>query len=273
ENRPLVYFLAMGLTESQRASWEENGFFIERGFADQETTDAMIERIVEIARANAAGESRPDLFITPDKTNENPATPEVGVSKIFRVMRAEPVFHEFATNTGLLSMMGDLIGPDVDCFLSQFIFKHPGTLGQPWHQDDYYFRMTPLPQVGVWLACTAATMDNGPLWVVPGSNAEPIHDAVPDTREGAGLAYVEIVDVATDNEQVVLMEPGDLLVFHSHLRHRSTDNLTDRMRAAMVYHYAAANSEGYLAFNQDWTEVLRDGQPVQASTEPVPIEY
>ena len=263
----------MGLTEAHRASWEENGFFIERGFAHRAITDAMVDRIIEIARADAAGEQRPDLFITPDKTKENPPTPEIGVSKIFRVMRAEPVFHQFATDPRLLTMMGDLIGPDVDCFLSQFIFKHPGTLGQPWHQDDYYFRMTPLPQVGVWLACTAATMDNGPLWIVPGSHTEPIHDAVPDTREGAGLAYVEIVDAATDNEQVVLMEPGDLLVFHSHLRHRSTDNLTDGMRAAMVYHYAAAGSEGFLAFNQDWTEVLRSGQPVRASTDPVPIEF
>ena len=45
------------------------------------------------------------------------------------------------------------------------------------------------------------------------------------------------------------------------------------MRAAMVYHYATPDSEGWRPFNQDWTEVLRDGQPVQASTEPVPIEY
>ncbi len=96
---------------------------------------------------------------------------------------------------------------------------------------------------------------------------------MPDNREGAGLAYVEIVDVPTDNEQVVLMEPGDLLVFHSHLRHRSTDNLSDGMRAAMVYHYAAAHAEGWRAFNQDWTEVLRGGQRVQASTGPVPIEF
>ena len=184
QNRPLVYFGVMGLTEEQRASWEENGFFTERGFADRAITDAMVDRIIEIARADAAGQQRSDLFITLDKTKENPPTPEVGASKVFRVMRAEPVFYEFATDPRLLSMMGDLIGPDVDCFLSQFIFKHPGTLGQPWHQDGYYFRMTPLPQVGVWLACTAATMDNGPLWIVPGSHTEPIRDMPPSTKTG-----------------------------------------------------------------------------------------
>ncbi len=35
------------------------------------------------------------------------------------------------------------------------------------------------------------------------------------------------------------MEPGDLLVFDSHLMHRSTDNLSTDIRAAMVYQYAA----------------------------------
>ena len=34
------------------------------------------------------------------------------------------------------------------------------------------------------------------------------------------------------------MAPGDLLVFHSHLMHRSRDNLSDGLRAAMVYHMA-----------------------------------
>jgi phytanoyl-CoA hydroxylase len=107
---------------------------------------------------------------------------------------------------------------------------------------------------------------------MPGSHKEDIHDVVPDQRKGAGLGYVEIIDAAVDDEMIVLMEPGDLLLFHSHLRHKSTDNNSADKRAAMVYHYAVANTVGHRAFNQDWTEVLRDGAPVEASTAPVPIE-
>jgi ectoine hydroxylase-related dioxygenase (phytanoyl-CoA dioxygenase family) len=40
----------------------------------------------------------------------------------------------------------------------------------------------------------------------------------------------------------VLMEPGDLLLFDSHLMHRSTDNASGGIRAAMVYHYAATGT-------------------------------
>ena len=67
------------------------------------------------------------------------------------------------------------------------------------------------------------------------------------------------------------MKPGDLLVFHSQLMHCSTDNVTQGLRAAMVYHYAHATTTGLKAFNQDWTEVLRDAEPVAPSTEPIPV--
>jgi len=262
-----------GLNEEQQQSWDDNGYVLVRGFADEATITAMIDRIVGIAREIDAGDERDDLIVSPESLLADAPTAEGRLSKIFRIMRAEDVFFEFATRPDLLGLVADLIGPDVDCFLSQFIFKHPGALGQPWHQDDYYFRMTPLPQVGVWLACTAATMDNGPLWIVPGSHAEPIHDAVRDPREGANLGYVEIVDADTSAEEPVLMAPGDLLIFHSHLRHRSTDNVSDGMRAAMVYHYASAHTEGARIFNHDWTEVRRGGEPVAAARERIPVDW
>ena len=43
---------------------------------------------------------------------------------------------------------------------------------------------------------------------------------------------------AEANATPVLMNPGDLLVFDSHLMHRSTDNESQGIRAAMVYHCA-----------------------------------
>ena len=265
------YRRGVGLTAEQRAAWERDGFFILQGFAERPVLDAMVDRIVELARLLEQPDQRPDLIATPENVIDGQLDPDRRLAKIFRLMRTEPVFREFATDPRLLLILADLIGPDVACFLSQFIFKNPGALGQPWHQDNYYFRMRPLPQVALWLACSAATLDNGPLWVVPGSHTEVIHDADPDTRDGAGLFYVEITTADTSSEQVVLMDPGDLLVFHSHLRHRSTDNRSDDRRAAMVYHYAHPDSKGPFTPNQDWVDVLRDGVPVTASTDPVPV--
>ena len=94
----------------------------------------------------------------------------------------------------------------------------------------------------MWLAVTEATLENGCLQVLPGSHREPIHEHVPDRRPGANLGYVEIVDHEMSAAQPVLMSPGDLLVFDSHLMHRSTDNVSDGIRAAMVFHYCRAGT-------------------------------
>lgn len=264
------------LSAEQRANWDVNGYFVMPQFAAPETLTSMIFSIVDLARRLDGGEERPDLLVSPETLLADASTAEGRLSKIFRVMRSEEVFRGFATDPRLLAILGEIIGADVDCFLSQFIFKHPGALGQPWHQDEWYFRMDPPEQVGVWLACTDATADNGPLWVVPGSHRESVHeDVVNDPRPGANLGYVEIQGADTSTEQQVLMNAGDLLVFDCHLRHRSTDNVSDGMRAAMVYHYspAATRFAHELTFNQDWVGVLRGGKPVPVDPAPVPIDW
>lgn len=58
-------------------------------------------------------------------------------------------------------------------FQSQFIWKNPGAWGQPWHQDTYYFHFDKGPHIGVWLALTEATVENGCLSVLPGTHRDP----------------------------------------------------------------------------------------------------
>ena len=86
------------------------------------------------------------------------AHPEDGVSKIFKLHR-DSVFADFAHSAAVVDPVSELIAPDIDVFLSQFIFKTAGAWGQPWHQDSFYFPFEPArPVVGVWLAVTEATL-------------------------------------------------------------------------------------------------------------------
>ncbi len=224
-----------------------HGYFRVDGFADPETGAAMLERVVEIVRRADVGDDVEPAMITieeqADYAEGTARAPEDRVSKVFRLHR-DPVFHAFASAPGVLDLVRPLLGTDdVSCFLSQFIFKNPGAWGQPWHQDSLYFPFEPArPIVGVWLAVTAATRRNGCLHVLAGSNHEPVAAHVADRRPGSNHGYFEIVDHDMAASEAVLMEPGDLLVFDSHLMHRSTDNVSDGIRAAMVYHYAATGT-------------------------------
>jgi ectoine hydroxylase-related dioxygenase (phytanoyl-CoA dioxygenase family) len=212
----------------------------------------MLSRVIEIARRAAAHEDIAPAFVMPEANLRGSAgTPEALASKIFRLHR-DPVFNEFAMRADVVDHVAQVLGTEsIDCFLSQFIFKNPGAWGQPCHQDSWYFPFEPpRPVVGAWLAVTPATLENGCLHVVPGSHREPVHDHVPDRRPGANYGYVEIVDHDLSAEVAVLLDPGDLLLFDSHLMHFSTDNVSSGVRAAMVYHYAPSGTV-------DRTEALR----------------
>jgi ectoine hydroxylase-related dioxygenase (phytanoyl-CoA dioxygenase family) len=232
-----------GLTREQRAQYDEQGFVRLRGFTGPEVCERMLERVVALARAHAGGDrDAPGLVLPEANLAGSGGNPEDLVSKIFRLHR-DGVFAAFAADPRVTGSLVDLIGPRLDCFLSQFIFKNPGAWGQPWHQDSFYFAFEPArPIIGAWLAVTEATLENGCLHVLPGSHREPVHEHVPDRRPNANLGYVEIVDHDMAAAEPVLMDPGDLLLFDSHLMHRSTDNESAGIRAAMVFHYAATGT-------------------------------
>ena len=253
-------------------SWNERGYFIVEGFAAGPALSAMRECVARLARRADAGSDIRPAYALPEQALAGRDVPaEERLSKLFRVHREQAVFRDFCRDPAVLALVTPILGGDLDCFLSQFIFKHPGALGQPWHQDAWYFPFDRGPQVGLWLAVSESTLDNGPLWVLPGSHLEPVHEVVPDRRVHAAFGYFEIVDHDFTGAVPVLMQPGDLLVFHSHLMHRSTDNESDAERAAMVFHYAEADTVdgseekfGFVPPNVDWMAVCRDGAPVAA---------
>lgn len=245
-----------------------DGFFRLDGFADVSVTATMLERVISLAR-DPGDAGRAVVFPEQQPDIQPGGNPEDAVSKIFRLAR-ESVFHEFMTSPEVVEIVTRALGAaDVDNFLSQFIFKNRGAWGQPWHQDSFYFPFEPArPVIGVWLAVTRATLANGCLHVLPGSQREPVHEHVPDARPGANLGYVEIVDHDMAGSTPVLMESGDLLVFDSHLMHRSTDNRSDGIRAAMVYHFAPAGTidrseQKFGLVLNDWIPVARSGRPVR----------
>jgi phytanoyl-CoA hydroxylase len=254
------------LTDEQSTSWAERGYFRIAGFAPPETGAAMLRRVTEVVRdPGLAAALGVKVLLESNKGGRDVENPEDGVSKVFTLHR-DTAFARFAHSAAVVDLVSQLIAPDIDVFLSQFIFKTAGAWGQPWHQDSFYFPFEPArPVVGVWLAVTEATLANGCLHVLPGSHNEPVHPHVADRRPGANFGYFEIVDHDMHGTEPVLMDPGDLLVFDSHLMHCSTDNESGGIRAAMVYHYAAAGTldrtEEYFPTVNDWVPARRDGRP------------
>ena len=248
------------------AQYERDGFAVARSAVSAADAEGLLEAAIALTHEATQGQLAPPTFVTPEQNlaHLSAPQPEDGVSKVFRVHQRVP-FDDISTRPALLDAVATILAADdVDCFLSQFIFKNPGAWGQPCHQDSFYFPFTPSrPVVGAWIAATEATLDNGCLYVVPGSHQEAVHTHIPDRRENANFGYMEIVDHDLDNAVAVEMQPGDLLLFDSHLMHFSHDNTSDRRRAAMVYHYAPAGTVDHTVDQRGYT--INDWVPVRRS--------
>ena len=238
------------LSENQEKAWNENGYILIRQFISADKCEEINQTVINIVRCmverneefNHAYIDQGHIGIREMKPSEKVENIEDEMSKVFR-LHQKGIFNEFIKRDDLLNLIEDILGKNIDCFLSQFIFKNPGAWGQPWHQDASYFPFDRSPQVGAWLATSPATKENGCLVVLPGSQKEPIHEHLPDERPGSNYGYTEIKDHNFEKEIPLFLEKGDLLLFHSFLMHKSYDNKSNKRRTAMVYHFAETGTK------------------------------
>ncbi|NMH85866.1 phytanoyl-CoA dioxygenase family protein [Heyndrickxia coagulans] len=234
-------------------SYRRDGYLIVRGLLPPEDTnrllkwaDDMKERIAEMQQKGSI------LFTDEERT------------RVHMLHHIDETAEWGLLHPLILDVLEALIGPDVMALQSMLFFNPPGLGGQGWHQDSYYIQTQPDSLIGAWIALERADTENGCLWVAPGSHHEPVYPPVerwhnymhPDERHIKGLFPATAVSHLDDDvnnlsevarkygEPVpVVLEPGDVLFFHSHLLHRSHVNKTaDRYRRSYVLHYCNARS-------------------------------
>ena len=258
------------LSQTQKQSWNEKGFILIPNFFPEDKCIEINQTVIDIVRSmvgnseefNHAYIDRGHIGIREMKPSHKIENIEDEMSKVFRLHQTG-IFNEFIKRDDLLNIVEDILGENIDCFLSQFIFKNPGAWGQPWHQDSSYFPFDRAPQVGAWLATSAATKENGCLVILPGSHKEVIHEHLPDDRPGSNYGYTEIKDHDFKKEMPLFLNTGDLLLFHSFLMHKSYDNKSNNRRTAMVYHFAETGTDfGELdSPTNEWISVRGKGLP------------
>jgi ectoine hydroxylase-related dioxygenase (phytanoyl-CoA dioxygenase family) len=153
-----------------------------------------------------------------------------------------------------------MLGPDIDLYWNQSVFKQPeGTKDFPWHQDDGYTPVEPSPYLTLWLALNDATPENGCISVLPGSHKRGL---VPHEPSPVGLVCYS--NDAPDQGVRVPVKAGSMAVFSSLTFHKSGPNTSNGPRKAYVIQYSKsplrrANS-GELVHNE--IAVARNGRAV-----------
>ena len=138
-----------------------------------------------------------------------------------------------------------VVGPNVKAMQSMLFIKSEGKPGQPWHQDEYFIPTRDRSLTAVWIALDDATIENGCLWVLPGSHRRGVLYPSREQHDPRFDCSAEAYDFPYAHEDAVPVEikAGSALIFNGYLLHRSLENSGRHgYRRALANHYMSAES-------------------------------
>ena len=128
---------------------------------------------------------------------------------------------------------------------SMLFMKSEGKPGQAWHQDEFFIPTRDRSLTAVWIALDDATVENGCLWVLPGSHRRGVLYPDREQNDERFDCTVEAYAFPYRDEDAVPVEApaGSAVVFNGYLLHRSLPNTArGGFRRALVNHYMSAES-------------------------------
>jgi len=177
--------------------------------------------------------------------------------------KISPVIKEFLAQDKIVNVLENIVSPNVKCMQSMLFVKGPGKAGQAWHQDEFYIPTRDRSLTGVWVAIDDASIENGCLWIIPGSH-KPGYIMPRVDNHSNEYADVDTIDVSNYKQNEIIpveVKSGSVVFFNGYLLHSSRRNKTaGDFRTALVNHYMSA--ESMLPWDQDGklppTEDCRD---------------
>lgn len=230
----------MALSGGQIAQFEDTGHLVVKSLISHQELETVRERMSAIAEGRVDFPAA-KLEYEPGLGDERPTIERL--RKINQSAAHDPVFMEHALNPAIVDVIEDLLGPDLKLFGDQMFVKPPGGTEKTYHQDSAYFFIEPMAIITAWVALDEATLDNGCLWVIPGTHRQGVLDHSEVWMVG-DRADRKIPDAAIDRSQEVPvpLKAGDCSFHHSLLLHRSGPNNTSRFRRGQASHYMSARS-------------------------------
>ena len=138
-----------------------------------------------------------------------------------------------------------VVGPNVKAMQSMLFIKSEGKPGQAWHQDEFFIPTRNRSLTAVWIALDDATIENGCLWVLPGSHRRGVLYPAREQNDPRFDCSIEAYDFPYADEDAVPVEipAGSAVIFNGYLLHRSLENSGHHgYRRALANHYMSAES-------------------------------
>ena len=228
--------MSVNITDQDVEFYHDNGYLVVPGLASPEDVEELRADALRICRGEYP---HPNL---------EPLGPELSDDDVLRNFlcihhphKISPVILERGVkHAGMAAVLSRIIGPDVKCMQSMLFVKPPGFQGQAWHQDEIFIPTRDRSLTGGWIALDDATIENGCLYVIPGSNKWALYDQRPHDDQDEFDFAPESHGFDDSSEIPVEVNTGDVVFFNGYLLHRSRRNRSQACRRVLVNHYMSA---------------------------------
>lgn len=223
-------------------AYDRDGYFVLKGVFTPDEVETLRTETVAICNGE-----RGDLIGT-DVVSEGAETAEAAMQNVLAIHfphKISQVMKATLTKPEIVTALNAVIGPDVKCMQSMLFVKNAGKPGQAWHQDEFYIPTRDMSLAGIWIALDDARIDNGGLWMHPGSHKHGVLWPTKPHGDPRFDSSAEAQDFPYEREGGVPVEAdaGDVVIFHGYVLHRSLNNTrTSGYRRALVNHVMNARS-------------------------------
>ncbi len=225
------------LSPEQLAQFNESGYCVVDGIHSPDELDAIEAFFEEFKNIGEA------VFDAGSRFEEiDPAERQL---RAMHPHRYSEQVARWALQPRLVSVLAALLGRDPLLAQTMYYFKPPGAKGQGMHQDNFYLLAAPATCIASWTPIDNADVENGCLYIVPGSHRKDI--LCPSEGAEAWMQYGEshIKPFPRDARPVPMpLRRGQTMFFGGNLIHGSGPNRTkDRSRRTLIGHYIDDTSE------------------------------
>ena len=221
------------LSQEQLDFFEENGYLAGVKMLDEEQIETLKNELAELADPNHPGHSLFHEF----HSNES-ADPNTILFHALGAWRITKGFHDVLWNPRFLVAASQLLGDRPVRFWHDQLFWKPPKKGGvvAWHQDySYWTRTKPVAHLTCWCSLDNATLENGCLQYVPGSQRWGLLD-----KPNLAGDLMGIMDYLNEEQKLefkpipVEVKAGEAIFHHSLTLHGSGENRSQQARRAFV---------------------------------------
>lgn len=169
---------------------------------------------------------------------------------------------EIVHNKNILDSIEDILGPNILCWSSSFFIKEANENSfVSWHQDAQYWGLEPDDVVTAWVAISDASLETGPMEVIPKShtwdNLE--HKETFNEKNLLTRGQELNIKISEHNTTPMPLKPGEISLHHVKLAHSSKVNETNDRRIGIAIRYTTPQVKQTKADKEKDTALLVRG--------------